>query len=197
MRYAEALLTVNATQEDGAKGLQSMRHRRRHNQGFACAITTAPGARSSGREMGKRASEAFEERRATYLDAFDYSVYHLEQSLKNMMTIIHAKRGADLYVPILPALTDELRTHLQGRQTGFLFESNRPFDPHRAINRNQLRPCGGHTETRLSSAASSFHRDDPARFWARAHRPATEVFGPPGPFNHSDLCRNQPARPRR
>jgi hypothetical protein len=56
VRYAEALLTVNATQEDGAKGLQSMRHRRRHNQGFACAITTAPGARSSGREMGKRAS---------------------------------------------------------------------------------------------------------------------------------------------
>jgi integrase/recombinase XerD len=28
-------------------------------------------------------------------------------------------------VPILPALADELRTHLQGRQTGFLFESNR------------------------------------------------------------------------
>jgi integrase/recombinase XerD len=28
-------------------------------------------------------------------------------------------------VPILPALADELRTHLHGRQTGFLFESNR------------------------------------------------------------------------
>ena len=39
--------------------------------------------------------------------------------------ITHAKRGADRYVPILPALADELRTHLQGRQTGFLFESNR------------------------------------------------------------------------
>ena len=39
--------------------------------------------------------------------------------------IVHAKRGADRYVPILPALADELRTHLQGRQTGFLFESNR------------------------------------------------------------------------
>jgi integrase/recombinase XerD len=34
--------------------------------------------------------------------------------------IIHAKRGADRYVPILPALADELRTHLQGRQSGFL-----------------------------------------------------------------------------
>jgi integrase/recombinase XerD len=43
----------------------------------------------------------------------------------SQMHIIHAKRGADRYVPILPALADELRTHLQGRQTGFLFESNR------------------------------------------------------------------------
>jgi integrase/recombinase XerD len=39
--------------------------------------------------------------------------------------IIHAKRRADRYVPILPALADELRTPLQARQTGFLFESNR------------------------------------------------------------------------
>jgi hypothetical protein len=29
------------------------------------------------------------------------------------------------FTPILPALADELRTHLQGRHTGFLFESNR------------------------------------------------------------------------
>jgi len=39
--------------------------------------------------------------------------------------LTHAKRGADRYVPILPTLADELRTHLRGRQTGFLFESNR------------------------------------------------------------------------
>lgn len=39
--------------------------------------------------------------------------------------ITHAKRQADRYVPILPELADELRTHLQGRQKGFLFESNR------------------------------------------------------------------------
>ena len=30
--------------------------------------------------------------------------------------ITHAKRGADRYVPILPALADELRTHLQALQ---------------------------------------------------------------------------------
>jgi len=39
--------------------------------------------------------------------------------------ITRAKRGADRYVPILSALADELRTHLHGRQMGFLFESNR------------------------------------------------------------------------
>jgi len=34
--------------------------------------------------------------------------------------ITHAKRQADRYVPILPTLADELRTHLRGRQRGFL-----------------------------------------------------------------------------
>jgi integrase len=44
---------------------------------------------------------------------------------KGFSRLFHAKRGADRYVPILPALADELRTHLRGRHTGFLFESNR------------------------------------------------------------------------
>src|SRR5215472_16735067 len=39
--------------------------------------------------------------------------------------ITRAKRQADRYVPILPALADELRTHLNGREQSFLFESNR------------------------------------------------------------------------
>jgi len=37
----------------------------------------------------------------------------------------HAKGGSDGYVPILPALAQELRTHLNGRRTGYVFESNR------------------------------------------------------------------------
>jgi hypothetical protein len=41
------------------------------------------------------------------------------------LCLIHAKRGANRYVPILPVLADEFRTHLQGRHMGFLFESNR------------------------------------------------------------------------
>ena len=36
-----------------------------------------------------------------------------------------AKGGSDGYVPILPALAQELRTHLSGPQNGYLFESNR------------------------------------------------------------------------
>jgi hypothetical protein len=38
-----------------------------------------------------------------------------------------AKGGSDGYVPILPALAQELRTHLGGRRHGYVFESNR-FD---------------------------------------------------------------------
>ena len=41
------------------------------------------------------------------------------------MRIVVAKGGSDGYVPILPALAQELRTHLDGRTQGYLFESNR------------------------------------------------------------------------
>ena len=39
--------------------------------------------------------------------------------------IANAKGGSDGYVPILPALAQELRTHLSGRRSGYVFESNR------------------------------------------------------------------------
>src|SRR5262249_298668 len=39
--------------------------------------------------------------------------------------LAHAKGQANRSVPILPALAQELRTHLQGRRRGYLFESNR------------------------------------------------------------------------
>ncbi len=39
--------------------------------------------------------------------------------------LAHAKGGSDGYVPILPGLAQELRTHLGGRRGGYLFESNR------------------------------------------------------------------------
>jgi integrase/recombinase XerD len=39
--------------------------------------------------------------------------------------LAHAKGQANRSVPILPALAQELRAHLQGRRQGYLFESNR------------------------------------------------------------------------
>lgn len=39
--------------------------------------------------------------------------------------LVHAKGGASRYVPLLPSLAQELRTHLQARRRGYLFESNR------------------------------------------------------------------------
>src|SRR6202011_3537506 len=39
--------------------------------------------------------------------------------------LVHAKGGASRYVPILPSLAQKLRTHLQTRRRGYLFESNR------------------------------------------------------------------------
>jgi integrase/recombinase XerD len=39
--------------------------------------------------------------------------------------LAHAKGHANRSVPILPTLAQELRTHLQGRTQGYLFESNR------------------------------------------------------------------------
>src|ERR1700744_48967 len=39
--------------------------------------------------------------------------------------IANAKGGSDGFVPILPSLAQELRTHLNGRRAGYIFESNR------------------------------------------------------------------------
>ena len=39
--------------------------------------------------------------------------------------ISHGKKESNRYVPVLPALAQELRTHLNGRRQGYLFETNR------------------------------------------------------------------------
>lgn len=44
---------------------------------------------------------------------------------EQMILIEKGKGGKSRYVPILPELAQELRTHLSGRQTGYIFESNR------------------------------------------------------------------------
>jgi integrase/recombinase XerD len=42
---------------------------------------------------------------------------------EQMILIAKAKRGKSRYVPILPQLAQELRTHLGNRSTGYLFET--------------------------------------------------------------------------
>jgi integrase/recombinase XerD len=49
---------------------------------------------------------------------------HLDDELPQIC-LRHAKRQACRYVPVLPDLAQELRTHLHGRRLGYLFESNR------------------------------------------------------------------------
>jgi integrase/recombinase XerD len=44
---------------------------------------------------------------------------------EQMLLIVRGKGGKSRYVPILPALAQELKTYLGDRTTGFLFETNR------------------------------------------------------------------------
>jgi len=44
---------------------------------------------------------------------------------EQMILIQKGKGGKSRYVPILPELTQELKTHLGSRRTGYIFESNR------------------------------------------------------------------------
>jgi integrase/recombinase XerD len=52
---------------------------------------------------------------------------------EQMLLISKAKGGKSRYVPILPQLAQELRTHLGHRTTGYLFETvrNTPYSPRR------------------------------------------------------------------
>jgi integrase/recombinase XerD len=52
---------------------------------------------------------------------------------EQMMLIAKAKGGKSRYVPILPALAQELRTHLGDRPAGYLFETihHTPYSPRR------------------------------------------------------------------
>jgi integrase/recombinase XerD len=44
---------------------------------------------------------------------------------EQMLLVVRGKGGKSRYVPILPALAQELKTYLGDRTTGFLFETNR------------------------------------------------------------------------
>jgi integrase len=61
---------------------------------------------------------------------------------EQMLLIAKAKGGKSRYVPILPELTQELRTYLGDRTTGYLFETNRhtPAVSSNSSKRRQPRP---------------------------------------------------------
>ena len=45
--------------------------------------------------------------------------------ISTAVVLSHCKKESNRYVPVLPALAQELRTHLNGRRRGYLFETNR------------------------------------------------------------------------
>src|SRR5216684_6257568 len=64
-----------------------------------------------------------------------------------MILITKGKGGKSRYVPILPELAQELRTHLGNRTTGYLFETNRhlPYSP-RGMPIEQIQKFLGHAK---------------------------------------------------
>ena len=71
--------------------------------------------------------------------------------------LTHAKREACRYVPVLPALAQELRTHLQGRRQGYLFERNRHTlysvrTVHAVVERSPGRRASPSASTRICCA---------------------------------------------
>ena len=95
-------------------------------------------------------------------------------------------------MPILPALADELRTHLQGRQTGFLFESDRQTRYSTRTVQSIVTTCA-RTAGIKKRVYQHLLRHSIATILLDSglvpNRPATEVFGPPGPFNHADYTK--------
>src|SRR4030095_11947777 len=49
---------------------------------------------------------------------------HLDADLPQIY-LVHCKKESNRFVPVLPSLAQELRTHLNGRRQGYLFETNR------------------------------------------------------------------------
>jgi integrase/recombinase XerD len=109
-----------------------------------------------------------------------------------------AKGGSDGYVPILPALAQELRTHLSGRKAIYLFEqSSRPLYP---ASRTARRPGRGQTRgprpARHASPAPG-KRGHPTVGGRDVHRPGAEIPATQAPQHDPNLCRDQPEEPGR
>jgi hypothetical protein len=96
-------------------------------------------------------------------------------------------------VPVLPALAQELRTHLNGRRHGYVFETNRNnrYSVDHAICREIGGTGGRHREARLSPFPAALDRDDPTGFRGSAYRSGTKVPPAFATRGDTDLRGNQ------
>jgi len=83
---------------------------------------------------------------------------------EQMILIAKAKGGKSRYVPILPELAQELRTHLGQRTVGYLFETNRAtcYSPRRiqlSLSRLNHRLPRGHTNPEVVQGTAKFHHE--------------------------------------
>ena len=85
---------------------------------------------------------------------------------EQMILIAKAKGGKSRYVPILPELAQELRTHLGKRTVGYLFETNRATRysaaTYPADHQRDGRPGGDH-KTCVSASPPALGSDDAVR----------------------------------
>ncbi len=91
---------------------------------------------------------------------------------EQMVLIEKGKGGKSRYVPVLPELAQELKTHLGSRQTGYIFESNR----HTKFTARRIQQIVKETAEQAGVAASVRLNPNHA---ARNARVRAEMFKPP------------------
>jgi integrase len=109
---------------------------------------------------------------------------------EQMILLSKAKGGKSRYVPILPELAQELRTHLGNRTVGYLFETihHTPyFVPENPTDHQRDRGGGQDYEARVSPSSTPFCSHHPPRA-RHAHRANPKISGPLQAGDDPNLC---------